>query len=108
MPFVPHQPKRSQPLLIWLIVAGVGGVLATAPAGAMAAATLMGFGTDRSVPAQIFFWAVLTLPIAILVSPLLAWIAYGLRQPRLALGLSLAPLLWAAVIGLSVLGSGPP
>ena len=106
MTSVPHQPKRSPLLLIWLIAVSVIGVVAVAPAGALAAVMLMGAGADRSVPAQIVFWTIWTLPIAILVSPLLAWIAYALKQHRLALGLSFAPLLWVAAIGLSALISG--
>ena len=90
---------RNRRLFVWLCIASGVALLAVAPCAAQAAVSLMAMGVERSVGASILFWTIWTFPVAVVAGPVLAWLAYGFRRERTALGLSLSPLAWAAVIG---------
>lgn len=95
--------SRSRPLLIWLCIASVGAVLAVVPVGTIAAVSLMALGDEGSWVGAALFWTLFTLPIAVVMAPILAWGAYGLRWERLSLALSLSPLAWVVAIGLATI-----
>ena len=94
-----HRPPRDRRLFIWLCIATGVALLAIVPCAALAAVSLMAMGAERSVGASVLFWTIWTFPVAVAAGPVLAWIAYGLRRERTALGLSMSPLAWAVVIG---------
>ncbi|WP_421728722.1 hypothetical protein [Brevundimonas sp.] len=94
-----HRLPRNKRLFVWLCLATGVALLAIAPCAALAAVSLMAMGAERSVGASVLFWTIWTFPIVLVAGPGLAWIAYGLRRERTALGLSLSPMAWAAAIG---------
>ena len=83
-----------------LILLTIVYVLALAPAGLMAMVSPMmadGGVTPMVVVAMV---ATMTFPIALLMSPLAAWIAYSSgRKYRIAWGAILAPLIWLIPLG---------
>jgi hypothetical protein len=88
------KPPRSRGLMWWLIVDTVLSVLAVVPAGIAGMMTVMASDAGTSGMIMAFIWTGLTFPIAVALSPILAWTAFALRRERTALIVSLAPVLW--------------
>ncbi len=103
-----HQPRpRSRRLRLWLIIGSVVAALAVLPAAFMGMMSPM--ASDAGVNATIytFIFVMLTFPLALLICPIGAWIAYGLRQERISWVLLFLPWLWvAAIAAIFLIGFG--
>lgn len=94
----PH-PPRSRNLLIWLIVGTIAAVLGIIPAAMMGMMSVMGTDSGDAGPGiHVFIWTALTFPIAMVVGPVVAWIAWFFRRDLLAWIFLFAPLAWALVL----------
>lgn len=105
----PHVPpaSRSKTLRLWLIIGSVAAVLAVVPAAIMGMMSVM--ATDAGVTPWVsaFIWTSLTFPVAIVVGPVLAWIAYALRRERLSWILLFAPCVWPIlIVAIMIVGPG--
>ncbi|WGM31134.1 hypothetical protein [Brevundimonas sp. NIBR11] len=100
------RPPRSKTLRLWLIIGSVVAVLAVVPAAFMGMMSVM--ASDSGVNAWIytFIYTSMTFPVAIVLGPVLAWIAYWLRKERLSWILLFLPLAWPIVIT-AILIAGP-
>ena len=95
-------PRRT---VIGLSVITVLSFLAVVPAAGWAAASIMALQPPPSVLRTLYVWSCLSLPLALIIAPLSAWMALGMRRPELAMVLGLATVLWILVIGLFVVSS---
>lgn len=102
-------PPRSKTLRLWLIIGSIVAVLAIIPAGMMGMMSVMASDAGVNTMIYVFIWTMLTFPLAIVLGPVLAWIAYALRRERLSWGLLFAPFAWViALIVIFSLGFGQP
>lgn len=93
------RPPRSRNLLIWLIVGTIAAVLGIIPAAMMGMMSVMATDSgDANAAIYVFIWTALTFPIAMVVGPVVAWIAWFLRRELLAWVFLFAPLAWAVVL----------
>lgn len=95
-------PRRA---VIGLSVITVLSFLAVVPAAAWAAVSMMALQPPPSVLRTLYVWSCLSLPLALIIAPLSAWMALRMRRPELAMVLGFAPVLWILVIGLFVVSS---
>jgi hypothetical protein len=103
------KPARSRGIMIWLIIDTVLSVLAIIPVAMMGMMSVMASDAGTNSMIVAFIWAGLTFPIAVALSPILAWIAWFLRYERTALILSLLPALWVvAFVVMFAIGFGEP
>ncbi|MFN7109567.1 MAG: hypothetical protein ACK4MY_15205 [Brevundimonas sp.] len=98
-------PRRT---VIGLSVITVLSFLAVVPAAGWAAASIMALQPPPSVLRTLYVWSCLSLPLALIIAPLSAWMALDMRRPELALVLGFAPVLWILVIGLVSLAAAAP
>ena len=57
----------------------------------------------------LFLWLTLTSPLAVLLAPISAWIAFALRRERASWILLFSPMAWVVVaIALIAIGLGDP
>lgn len=100
-------PPRSKTLRLWLIIGSVVAVLAVIPAALMGMMSVMASDSGVNGWVYAFIYTSLTFPIAVVLGPVLAWIAYAFRKERLAWVLLFLPLAWPAVIVvLMIVGPG--
>ena len=92
-------PRRT---VIALSVITVLCILAVVPAAGWAAASMMALRAPPSELRTLYVWSSISLPLALIIAPLSAWMALGIRRPGLAMVLGFAPVLWILVIGLFV------
>ena len=93
--------------MIWLIIGSVAAALSVVPASMIGMMSVM--ASDGGVNAAIytFIYVSLTFPIAIIVAPIAAWIAFWLRRERISWILLFSPFAWAVtIIALLVIASG--
>ncbi len=103
------RPPRSKTLRLWLIIGSVVAVLAIVPAAIMGMMSVMASDSGVNTMIHVFIWTMLTFPVAIVLGPVLAWIAYGLRRERASWILLFAPLAWVvAIIVIMSVGLGDP
>lgn len=99
--------ERSKTLRLWLIIGSVAAVLAVVPAAIMGMMSVM--ATDAGVTPWVsaFVWTCLTFPVAIVLGPILAWVAYGLRRERLSWILLFTPCAWPIlIVAIMIVGPG--
>lgn len=98
---------RSPTLRLWLIIGSIVAVLAVFPAIFMGMMSVMASDAGTNGWIEAFILTSLTFPIAIIVGPVLAWIAYGLRRERLSWILLFSPFAWAvAIVFIMAIGPG--
>ncbi|CAN5164180.1 hypothetical protein BH10PSE2_BH10PSE2_15010 [soil metagenome] len=103
------RPPRSKALKLWLIIDSILSALAIIPVAMMGMMSVMASDAGVNTMIYTFIWVGLSFPVAVALSPILAWIAFGFRKPRLALILSLAPALWViAFVVIFSMGFGNP
>ncbi|MFC5343829.1 hypothetical protein ACETK8_11380 [Brevundimonas staleyi] len=93
----PH-PPRSKTLRLWLIIGSVAAVLGIVPIAIMGMMSVMASDAGTNAWINAFMFMSLTFPVAVIVGPVLAWIAYALRRERLSWILLFAPLAWPVLI----------
>ncbi len=99
--------SRSKTLRLWLIIGSVVAVLAIFPAIFMGMMSVMASDAGTNGWIEAFIYTSLTFPIAIVVGPVLAWIAYAFRRERLSWILLFAPLAWpVAITAIMIVGPG--
>ena len=87
--------RASRPVRIWLIIATILSIPAIALGGFAAMMSPMMFdapGSMERADVVMMFWSVLSFPVVCLVAILAAWIAFVRRRDRIALWLSLLPV----------------
>ena len=100
------RPPRSKPLLIWLIIGTIAAVLGIIPAAMMGMMSVMATDSGDAGPGiYAFIWTAMTFPIAIVVGPVVAWIAWFFRRDLLAWIFLFAPLAWAVVLVLILISA---
>lgn len=93
------KPPRSRTLLIWLIVGTIAAVLGIVPAAMMGMMSVMATDSgDADAAIYVFIWTALTFPIAMVLGPVVAWIAWFFRRELLAWIFLFAPLAWTVVL----------
>lgn len=92
------KPPRSKTLLLWLIIGTAAAVLGIVPIAMMGMMSVMASDAGTNAWINAFMFVSLTFPVAVVVGPILAWIAYGLRRERLSWILLFAPLAWPVLI----------
>ena len=103
------RPRRSQGLKLWLIIDSVLSALAIIPVAMMGMMSVMASDAGVNPMIYAFIYAGLSFPVAVALSPILAWTAFGFRKEGLALILSLIPALWVvAFIVMFSIGFGTP
>ena len=103
------RPPRSRRLRLWLIIGAVVAALTLLPAVAMAVMSPMASDAGVNTVIWSFIWVMLTFPLAIVLGPALGWVAFGLRQEKLAWVLLFSPFLWVAALAvIFTLGFGTP
>lgn len=103
------KPPRSRKVMWWLIIDTILSALAIVPIGIMGMMSVMASDAGVNDAIMAFIFVGLTFPIAVALSPILAWIAWFLRHERLAVILSLIPALWViAFIVIFTVGFGQP
>lgn len=101
------RPPRSKTLRLWLIIGSVIAVLAIVPVAIMGMMSVMASDAGTNGWINAFMFASLTFPVAVVLGPSLAWIAYGLRREALSWGLLFAPFAWpVAIVAIMILGFG--
>ena len=101
------RPPRSKTLRLWLIIGSVVAVLAIVPAAMMGMMSVMATDSGVNTMIWVFIGTMMTFPVAILLGPILAWIAYAFRRERLSWILLFAPFAWVvAMIVIFSLGFG--
>lgn len=102
-------PARSNTLRLWLIIGTVVAALAVVPAAIMGMMSVMASDAGVNTMIHVFMWTMLTFPVAIVMGPVLAWVAYGLRRERLSWILLFSPFAWVlAMIVIFSIGLGDP
>jgi hypothetical protein len=89
-------PPARRPVRTWLILETVLAIPSVAIGGFMAMMSVMMFdapGTERNPAVILLFSSMVAFPLACLAAVILGWIAIGMRRDRLALWLSLLPVL---------------
>jgi hypothetical protein len=100
---------RNRSLKVWLIVDTGVSILAIVPVAMFGMMSVMASDAGVNAAIMTFIWTGLTFPVAVALSPILAWIAFALRRERTAVILSLLPVLWViAIIAMFVVGFGDP
>ena len=89
----PIQPRRSWPLLIWMIATQLLMLLSLAGWAALAGLSFMAFDGGYSTGAAIFVGAIFSYPLIVLLCIILAWLAYRRAKHRAAAIWSSLPLL---------------
>ena len=103
----PAPPRpRSKTLRLWLIIGSVVAALAIIPVAMMGMMSVMASDSGTNAWINAFILTSLTFPLAVVAGPVLAWIAYGLRQERLSWVLLFAPFVWPVLI-VAILIVGP-
>ncbi len=103
------RPPRSKTLRLWLIIGSVVVVLAIIPAAMMGMMSVMASDAGVNTMIYVFIWTMLTFPVAIVLGPVLAWVAYAIRRDRAAWVLLFSPFAWVlALIVILSLGFGQP
>jgi len=103
------RPPRSKTLRLWLIIGSVVAVLAIIPAAMMGMMSVMASDAGVNTMIYVFIWTMLTFPVAIVLGPVLAWVAYAIRRERAAWILLFAPFAWVlALIVIFSVGLGQP
>ncbi|MBU1347457.1 MAG: hypothetical protein KKA16_10990 [Alphaproteobacteria bacterium] len=103
------RPPRSKTLRLWLIIGSVVAVLAIFPAAMMGMMSVMASDAGVNTMIYVFIWTMLTFPLAIVLGPVLAWVAYALRREQASWILLFAPFAWVlALIVIFSLGFGEP
>jgi hypothetical protein len=92
------KPQRSKPLFWGLIAATVMYLVALLPAAMLAMMSPMAGDSGLSTSVWIFIVGAMSLPIALVLCPLLGWIAYALGWNRAGWTLILLPLLWPVML----------
>lgn len=105
-PLVPPA-SRSKTLRLWLIIGSVVAVLAVFPTVFMGMMSVMASDAGMNAWIEAFILTSLTFPIAIVVGPVLAWVAYAFRRERLSWILLFSPFAWlVAIIFIMIVGPG--
>lgn len=99
------KPPRSRTLRLWLIIGSILSALGIVPAAIMGMMSVMASDAGTNAHIEAFIIASLTFPVAMALGPILAWIAYGLRQEKLSWFLLFAPLAWPVVIVALLIGA---
>jgi hypothetical protein len=100
-------PPRSRTLRLWLIIGSVVAALAVIPAALMGMMSVMASDAGVNGWVYAFIYTCLTFPIAIVLGPVLAWIAWAFRKERLSWILLFLPLAWpVAIVFLLIVGPG--
>ena len=86
------QPRRPWPLLAWMIITQLLMLFSLAPWAAMAGLSFMAFDSGNTTGATIFVSAIFSYPVIVLISIVLAWIAYRRSKPRAAAIWSIIPM----------------
>ena len=79
----------------WLIIGTVIDVLLLPLAAFWGVMSVMASDAGATPAVERFIYVSITLPVAMVVAPIAAWIAYALKRNRLALALLLVPAAWA-------------
>jgi hypothetical protein len=107
-PITPARP-RSRKLRDWLFVDTALSLLAIVPVAVFGMMSVMATDAGVNTAIMTFIGIALSFPVAVVLCPVLAWIAFALRRERTALVLSLLPVLWVvAILVMFVIGFGDP
>lgn len=99
-------PPRSRTLRLWLIIGTVVAVLAILPAAMMGMFSVMASDAGVTPMINAYIFTAVTFPLAIVVGPVAAWVAFWLRKERAAWILLFSPFAWVvAIITLFVMAS---
>lgn len=102
----PKSP-RSRLLLIALIVGTIVAIVAIVPALAMATMSVMVVAAGTNPVIYTFLVFAFGMPVVVVLGPVLAWIAFGLRRERTSWVLLISPAVWACVtVGLLAVAPG--
>ena len=102
-------PPRSKRLRLWLIIGSIVAVLAITPAGVMGMMSVMATDAGVNTMIYVFIFTMMTFPLAIILGPVLGWIAYWIRCERISWILLFSPFAWVvALIIIFSLGFGRP
>jgi hypothetical protein len=90
-------PRKGWLKLVLIVLSVLYG-LALAPACLMAMMSPMMSDAGVTPLVRVAMAVTVTLPMALLLCPLAAWISYSAKRWRTAWVLGLAPLLWLAIL----------
>ena len=103
------RPPRSKTLRLWLIIGSIVALLAIIPTGVMGMMSVMASDAGVNTMIYVFIFTMMTFPLAILLAPVLGWVAYAFRMERLSWILLFSPFAWVvALIVIFSLGFGQP
>lgn len=106
---LPARPTRSPTLRLWLIIGSVVAAFAIIPAGFMGVMSVMASDAGTNTMINVFIYTMLSFPLAIILGPVLGWIAYGFRRETIAWWLLFSPFAWVlALIVIFSIGLGDP
>ena len=86
----PKSP-RSRLLLIALIVGTIVAIIAIVPALAVATMSVMVVAAGTNPVIYTFLVFAFGMPVVVVLGPILAWIAFGLRRERTSWALLISP-----------------
>jgi hypothetical protein len=103
------RPARSKTLRLWLIIGSVVAAVSVIPAALMGMMSVMASDAGVNTMIYVFIYTMLSFPVAIVLGPVLAWIAYAIRRERASWILLFSPFAWVLVlIVIFSLGLGQP
>lgn len=102
-------PPRSARLRLWLIIGTVAAAVLILPSLLLVLMAAMVTDGGPNGGIYLFLWLMLTLPLALVIGPISAWIAFAFRKERASWILLCSPLAWVVVaVALIVIGLGDP
>ncbi|CAN5468443.1 hypothetical protein BH10PSE1_BH10PSE1_16430 [soil metagenome] len=100
------RPPRSRTLRLWLIIGTIVAALAIIPAAMMGMFSVMASDAGVTPLINLYILTSLTFPLAVIIGPAAAWIAFWLRRERTAWVLLFSPFAWVvAIVVLLVMAS---